>query len=1393
MRAAHAALFICFLSLAGSCPVLIADENAPADFEKLSRDFNGQILELVGDYCLDCHDRETTKGDLDLERFSDFEMVRSDAGVWQQVLEQIDLGEMPPRDKPQPTPAERDALTGWVRAYLRAEAWSQAGDPGPVVLRRLTNDEYNYSVQDLTGVKELNPTREFPVDSAAGEGFTNTGDAQAMSPSLIEKYLSAAREVAGHLVLLPDGIEFSPHTTERDQSNAIVEDIRHFYHQALNTQTIDFSYQPGREVGSVRPTASAEGLVDIRGYIKALLEARDQLASGNPAAAESVAAPRGINARYLHILAEALLKSPTDDVSRASLLGTLGDNILNAEQGLESVDEITQWIQAWQNRLWKFNAVGHLGELRPWQEPVNPVVNSLTISLPLQSGTKDTVDVVLSATGSAENVPVRYSGLRIIRDGVVIGVAGDSIFQMDEGFRAARQTLVSGLPHLLSLCRELLELNEDDRAERAGLLVEKMESPIRGRVFMQLAETLGLLEPGPSVNPADSLDLLTDPIRNAGGHASINGWTRAGLADLSILGNGSDQTWHIPGEVPPHSIVVHPRPERWVGISWKAPDTMKVRVNAFVHDRHGCGNGILWSVSHRTGKGNAHLHQGRARPASSGNVPEIESMTVARGDLISVVIDAADGNHSCDLTQVDLIVSEIGGAAREWSLSRDCADNLSAGNPHPGGHGFPDTWYFHTGQSDGSDEAEDIIPTGSVLAGWLEAPDKAAADQTAGRIQALVNDGPSQDTSPSDRKLVALLTQFGSAFYRGFTHEEFAGWGQSSVTKTTGVPSSGNVEFMAPGFRRISLPAELCAGAELHMTASTSGSGPVQFRYFAGEINSHQPMWDPGAEVVTSTDIQAMRQVEMEFDHFRSLFPLAMCYARVVPIDEVVTLLLYHREDDHLKALMLSSSEIDQLDRLWNKLRYVSRDAFKLEVALEQILEFATQDADPRRFFPMREPVARRAAALRAWLESTEPVHLDSAIHLAGQAWRRPLTTAENHGLRAFYHSLRQEEIPHEQALPLVVARILAAPGFLYRDEAVPTGTDPQNVSSWELATRLSYFLWSSLPDNRLRQLAEDNSLQDPDILGQEVTRMLRDQKVRRLAIQFACQWLHIRDFDTFDEKNERLFPEFSALRNGFYEEAVHFFTDIFQSNESILTILDADHTFANASLAEFYGFKAIAGDPSAFVRIEEIRKSGRGGILGMAATLSKHSGASRTSPVLRGNWIYETILGGKMPRPPAGVPQLPSLTPDGLTERQLIEKHSSDPACVRCHSRIDPFGFALEGFDTIGRARLPLSGDMAPDTKTRLPDGTDIDGLTGLRQYLTVHRRDDFIRTFCTRLLGYALGRSVQLSDEPLLEEMAQQLQAGEFRIGSAIQIIVASPQFQMTRGSAFQSVQQK
>ena len=293
-------LLLLVLLRLGLKPEATSSAAEPVSFDAIAKDYAGAIHPLLTKLCITCHSTDEQAGELDLERFTDIQNVRRAPRVWQKVAEMLDNGEMPPKKSKQPSEGERKKLRGWVERYLDAEARANAGDPGPVVLRRLSNAEYTYTLRDLTGLASLEPAREFPVDGAAGEGFTNTGNALVMSPALITKYLDAAREIADHAVLLPDGIRFSPHSTRRDWTDDTLAQIRDFYREFTDPRG-------GTQVnlqGIISETNQGVGLaLDI--YLAATLAEREPLAKGSTTI-EQVAKKHGLNAKYLRVLWQSL-------------------------------------------------------------------------------------------------------------------------------------------------------------------------------------------------------------------------------------------------------------------------------------------------------------------------------------------------------------------------------------------------------------------------------------------------------------------------------------------------------------------------------------------------------------------------------------------------------------------------------------------------------------------------------------------------------------------------------------------------------------------------------------------------------------------------------------------------------------------------------------------------------------------------------------------------------------------------------------------------------------------------------------------------------------------------------------------------------------------------------
>ncbi|AMV41038.1 DUF1592 domain-containing protein [Planctomyces sp. SH-PL62] len=767
-------------------------------------------------------------------------------------------------------------------------------------------------------------------------------------------------------------------------------------------------------------------------------------------------------------------------------------------------------------------------------------------------------------------------------------------------------------------------------------------------------------------------------------------------------------------------------------------------------------------------------------------------IALGSGDLIALVIAPRDGNHACDLTSVDLTVSEAGAGGRSWDLARDVTGDALAANPHADGFGNASVW--HAFREPDKDADGLILPPGSLLFRWLSTPGAEEKKAIAEQVQRLLTAGPA-GAEAADVALYHHLTSLGgpivSARPGNGPIPADSTWGLDPVAFGPGAVADGiapeDLAVRSPSALAVRLPSELVAGAELIGTGIVrpleGGDDFVQLR-ISTEAPALAVGLRPDAPVLVTGDPAAAR-LKAAFDEFRRWFPPALCYEKIVPVDEVVTLTLFHREDEPLRRLMLDESETARLDRLWEELHFISQDALAQVDAFAQLMEYATQDSDPRLFEPFRKPIHEHAEAFRKALVDAEPRQLDALVAFASQAYRRPTTEQEGRDLRDLYARLRVEEIPHDEALRLAMARILVSPNFLYRLEKAPEGTESGPVSDWELANRLSYFLRSSAPDAELREAAASGRLRDPDVLAAQAKRLLRSPDARRLAEEFACQWLHIYDFDAQDEKSERHFPTFSALKGAMYEEAILFFADLFQSDASVLSIYDADHAFLNEALAGHYAIPGVSGPE--WRRVDGVRKYGRGGILGLSATLAKQSGASRTSPILRGNWITEVLLGEPTPKPPKDIPLLPDdeEAGGGLSVRQLVEKHTRDVRCAGCHAKMDPYGFSLEAYDAIGRFRERDVSGQPVDARAKVLDGSEFVGGDGLRDYLLTSRRDAIERQFCKKLLGYALGRGVQLSDEPLLDEIQRRLESEQHRVSAAVDAIVRSRQFRELRGA--------
>jgi len=399
---------------------------------------------------------------------------------------------------------------------------------------------------------------------------------------------------------------------------------------------------------------------------------------------------------------------------------------------------------------------------------------------------------------------------------------------------------------------------------------------------------------------------------------------------------------------------------------------------------------------------------------------------------------------------------------------------------------------------------------------------------------------------------------------------------------------------------------------------------------------------------------------------------------------------------------------------------------------------------------------------------------------LTRRAYRRPVTDADLEGPLELYRNARADG-GFEAGIEMALSALLVSPEFLFRVEQDPAGIPPHTayrISDLELASRLSFFLWSSIPDDDLLDVATAGTLKQPAVLEQQVRRMLADPRSHTLVSNFASQWLHLRNLDSITP-DMRLFPDFDDnLRQAMRQETELFVESILREDRSALDLLSANFTYVNERLARHYGIPHVYG--SRFRRITLDDDSGRGGLLRQASILTVTSYATRTSPVIRGKWVLDNILGVPPPPPLPDVPALKDNTVDGnLSVRQRLGEHRSNPVCAGCHNLMDPVGLSLEKFDAIGRWRTS-EGGVAIDASGGLPDGSRFADVHGLEQAL-LRRPEIFVGTVAEKLLTYALGRGIEYYDAPAIRAVVREAQAKNFRVSSLILGIVRSQPFQM------------
>jgi mono/diheme cytochrome c family protein len=429
---------------------------------------------------------------------------------------------------------------------------------------------------------------------------------------------------------------------------------------------------------------------------------------------------------------------------------------------------------------------------------------------------------------------------------------------------------------------------------------------------------------------------------------------------------------------------------------------------------------------------------------------------------------------------------------------------------------------------------------------------------------------------------------------------------------------------------------------------------------------------------------------------------------------------------------------------------------------------------------PGDTPSRRRLFVCRPASTNEESACADRILTtLLRRAYRRDVTADDLRRVRSFYEAGRAER-DFDLGIQRALERVLVSPQFLFRIEQEPAGAAPGSVNrvgDFELASRLSFFLWSSMPDDELLDAAAARTLRQPDVLRRQVTRMLADPRSRSLVTNFAAQWLFLRDVET-KEPDVYLFRDFDeGVRAAFVRETELFLDSILRENRSVLDLLTADYTFLNEPLAKHYGIPHITG--SHFRRVTLPKESPRRGLLGHGSILSITSYSTRTSAVLRGKYVLENLLASPPPPPPPDVPSLDTeRSGQPLSMKEAMQQHRASPACAGCHAKMDPIGFAFENFDALGRWRAEANGRPI-DVSSALPDGTTVDGVEGVRR-LVLREPALFVEAMTGKLLMYALTRNTQHYDQPTIRVIARESARQNYTFSSLVLGVVNSVPFQ-------------
>jgi len=863
---------------------------------------------------------------------------------------------------------------------------------------------------------------------------------------------------------------------------------------------------------------------------------------------------------------------------------------------------------------------------------------------------------------------------------------------------------------------------------------------------------------------------LTDRRDSIQGHAELKAWSLGSEPSVFVNAGEELRVWTT---LPARTFFVHPGHKRPVSVAWTSPIAGELMVSGRVADAHPAGlDGVSFELSHLAAPdlGQALVEVGSASTDLPDPGPHPAPLDHIREKWRAATTDPAPVLAAIRATQDQLFRSNY----RKNAV-------IAVGN------GFP-AW----------EELRRVVAREQVegaarepLFRLVTLPAQPDTFVVWDRLRLEGGDGRTLVFADHPELKAAVEAACGSKFGH---HPRNRPVPQSALVTAAGAELVIDLKNLpAPLQELLKLPRFLRADVSLDEGSPETAEVQAFLIAARGGGGTHaEPVAEatPGnPRVAKIVHPRVAAEQSRSAAEFRALFPPAVVFQPIIPRDAQGSLFLYHREDEPLRRLLLDEAGRTELDRLWSELDFVSEQPFATPRMYEEILQYYRAPNDGARimFFYIQlfeEQVKQEEVALRAAKVTAETTHLQALLAFAARAWRRPLTGDELAAILASYRADRADGVKHDPAIRAALTRILSSPWFLYRVEQPAAGPHWQPVSGHELATRLSFLLWDSIPDDELR--ARSARLHKPAVMEEQLRRMLKDSRMRGMAREFGARWLGVRDFVTNHGRNLKQFPEFTpTVSHALAEEPVRFFEDLLVNDRRVADVIDADAVVVNDILAKHYGIPDVTGPD--WRRVEKVSAYGRGGLLGFGAVLAKTAAASRTSPVKRGAWVVE-MLGERLPNVPPGVPPLPETPPEGLSVREITERHRKDPKCAGCHVRIDPYGMALEQFDALGRLRPAI--DLKPgDARATTRDGVEIDGFAGLRDYLAAPRREDLLRALARKLTGYALGRSVMLSDRKLVDELATTMSAGG-RWSDVLLIIVRSEQFRCIRPAATSKV---